>query len=94
VVEQAAAAEEAVLAAGHLQAAAVDDELRAFHDAQINIVPDLGPVRGGGQRTHFRVLAHAVADLERLYPLAAAASLVVDVLGDPRRADEAHRGDV
>jgi hypothetical protein len=40
-VEQAAADEEAVLVALHLEVAAVDDELRPLLDAEVDIAPDL-----------------------------------------------------
>src|SRR3546814_12194678 len=59
IVEQRAAGEEAVFVALHLDAATVDDELRAFLDAGIDVAFDLGLVRGADQRAHLGGLVPA-----------------------------------
>jgi len=88
VVEQRAAGEEAVLVAGHLQAAAVDDELGAFLLAQRDVALDALLRLARDDRAHLGVELHAVLDLERAGALGQLRDdPVADVAHQHRHAD-------
>jgi hypothetical protein len=61
-------APEAVLVALQFEAAAVDDELGPFLDAEIDIGAHLVEVLAGDERAHFRFGVGAGSDFERAHP--------------------------
>src|SRR5215813_3328581 len=66
LVEQAAAHEEAMLVALQLEAAAVDLELGAFLDAEVDVAPDLVEMRAGDERAVVGLRVGGWPDLEAL----------------------------
>src|SRR5262249_60540532 len=66
LVEQAAAHEEAALVALQLEAAAVDLELGAFLDAEVDVAPDLVEMGFGDERAVVGLRVARWPDLEAL----------------------------
>src|SRR5262249_35426754 len=68
LVEQAAAEKEAALVALQFEPAAIDGELRAFLDAELDIGAHPVEVLAGDERAPFRLRVSARANLLRLHP--------------------------
>ena len=68
IVEQASAEEKAVLVALQLQIAAVDNQFRAFLDAEVDVAAHFRQMFGGDQRPHLGFLIDAWGNLQRAHP--------------------------
>lgn len=68
-VKQGAAGEESILVSLNSQSAAIHDNLRAFCDADADIVFDALEGLRGDNRPHFGIELHAVLDSEGFDPL-------------------------
>ena len=90
VVEQGAAGEEAALVSGHLVAAAIDDELRAFRDTQCDVALDALQRLVRDDRPHLGIEFHAVLDLQRLRALGQLADDLVADIADQHRHRDRH----
>jgi hypothetical protein len=90
MIEQRAAGEEALLVALDLVAAAVDDELRAFLDADADVALDAFERLLRDDRAHLGVELHAVLDLQRLRALGQLGHDLVGHVADQHRDADRH----